>query len=421
MSPKARALVEKAMERLEGEAVALLQQLVRIPSANHPPTGDEKQVQEFYAQVLGRLGVAVDLFEPNDVPAFLDHPGRLREHDMAGRPDVAGAVKGTGGGRSLMLLAHADVEVPGDASLWTDRDPFSGALRDGRIYGRGSGDDKSGMMVNAMAVRVLRDCGIRLRGDLTVASVADEERGGGNGTVALLARGYHADACINVDGINGNVALSNLGGGGCTIELLVPGPVRDGSSLIDHFVRVRDRLDALGAERVTEFAPHPFDGVPPFNSHPVKLVDISLAVDDYTHGTLQVWFYLLPGESEDAFKVRLEKAVAGAVGPGTCKLHWQTRLLPSSEVARDHPFAVSLLGAYEQATSRRARITGSPMSDMGLVSKFGAIPCICHAVTRWDVEGMAHQPNEYIEVEKLMECLKTVVFCAMDWCGCSPA
>jgi acetylornithine deacetylase/succinyl-diaminopimelate desuccinylase-like protein len=57
------------------------------------------------------------------------------------------------------------------------------------------------------------------------------------------------------------------------------------------------------------------------------------------------------------------------------------------------------------------------MSDMGLVSRFGSMPCICHAITRWDVEGMAHQPNEYVEVEKLMECLKTVVFCALDWCG----
>lgn len=144
-----RLAVERAAESMKDEAVLFLQKLVRIPSVNHPPTGDEKAVQEFYADRLRSIGMKVDVFEADDVPGFAQHPARLADHDMRNRPNILGYLPGTGGGRSLLLFAHADVEAPGDPQAWTGGDPFSGEVRGGRIYGRGAADDKAGMMTAA--------------------------------------------------------------------------------------------------------------------------------------------------------------------------------------------------------------------------------------------------------------------------------
>jgi acetylornithine deacetylase/succinyl-diaminopimelate desuccinylase-like protein len=60
---------------------------------------------------------------------------------------------------------------------------------------------------------------------------------------------------------------------------------------------------------------------------------------------------------------------------------------------------------------------GTRMSDMGFVNQYGGFPCLIFGATRWGQAGMAHQPDEYVEIRRVMECLKTVVFCAMEWCG----
>ena len=141
--------IRAAVETLKPEAVSLLQRLVRIPSENHPPHGDERAVQEFVRDWWREHGVESSLVYPADIPAFDAHPARLVEHDMAERPNVVVTLPGADGGRSLWVLAHADVMPAGPREAWTE-DPFSGDIRDGFLYGRGAGDDKCGMAIAAM-------------------------------------------------------------------------------------------------------------------------------------------------------------------------------------------------------------------------------------------------------------------------------
>jgi acetylornithine deacetylase len=136
--------------------VGLLSRLVRISSIN-PAFGDgatsEAEVAAFVAGEMEGLGMETRRLEPE--------PGRV---------SVLGRLPGAGGGPSLMLYAHLDtVGVEGMD------DPFSGEERDGRVYGRGAYDMKGGLAACLAAVRTLRDAGIRLRGDLLIAAVADEE------------------------------------------------------------------------------------------------------------------------------------------------------------------------------------------------------------------------------------------------------
>src|SRR5258708_865710 len=154
------------------ETLARLVQINSINPTLAPGAPGEKEIATFIAESLRVCGLTVETLEP-----------------APGRTSVLGRLSGTGGGRSLMLNAHCDtVGVSGMA------EPFSGAIRDGRLYGRGAYDMKGSLAACMAAAKALRDSGVRLRGDLLVAAVADEEYGS-LGTSDLLTR-VRPDAAI---------------------------------------------------------------------------------------------------------------------------------------------------------------------------------------------------------------------------------
>ena len=188
------ARVHRAISGLESGSRQTLQELVRIPS----PSGHERDVQRWVARRMADLGLAVDSFDIDPsamarVPGFNDTP-----RPYADRPCVVGVLRGVGGGRSLILNAHADTAPVEEPSSWS-RPPYSGEIVDGRLYGRGAWDDKAGIAEMLLVVEALRLAGVRLRGDLILKSVVEDETTG-NGTLACLARGYTADGAIIVDG-----------------------------------------------------------------------------------------------------------------------------------------------------------------------------------------------------------------------------
>ena len=186
--------VHHAISDLEPAYRFFLQELVRIPS----PIGQEELVQRVVAGRMRDIGLQVDTFDIDpavlaDVPGYNASPRQYR-----GRPCVVGVLKGSGGGRSLVLNAHADTAPIESVSAWT-RDPYGAVIEDGKLYGRGAWDDKAGIAELILVAEALRRAGIRLRGDLILKSVVEDETSG-NGTLACLARGYTADAAIIVDG-----------------------------------------------------------------------------------------------------------------------------------------------------------------------------------------------------------------------------
>src|SRR5581483_972615 len=115
------------------------------------------------------------------------------------RPNVAAKRSGAGGGRSLTWSAHTDV-VPiteEQAEQWEGGGPFSGEVRDGKLWGRGASDMKGAIAAYAMAARVIADSGIRLQGDLILAQACGEESGRRDiGCNTILERGYRSDLAI---------------------------------------------------------------------------------------------------------------------------------------------------------------------------------------------------------------------------------
>ncbi len=161
-----------------------LRTLVAIPSV----TGDEVEVTDEAARLLGDLGSQVERFDvdPAEIAADPDFPGS--EVPRTVLPLVFGRV-GRPGGRRIILSGHLDVVPVGDPATWTVH-PWGGSVRDGVLYGRGACDMKGGVAAILGATRALVTTGIadHLSGELLIALVPSEEDGGA-GTLAAIRTG----------------------------------------------------------------------------------------------------------------------------------------------------------------------------------------------------------------------------------------
>ncbi len=226
----------------------ILQSLVQIDSTNPSLSGSgagrgEAEIAAYLESLLVRLNLETRRTEPE--PGRVSVVGRLPGADSAG-------------GRSLLWNAHLDtVGVEGMV------EPFSGALRDGRLYGRGAYDMKGSLAAQVAAVKALRDAGVRLRGDLFVAGVADEEFAS-IGVQSILAD-YPVDAVIVTEPSELQISLAHKGF--IWIEVRVHGRAYHGSRPdlgIDANMRMGRFLGALDhLERELQArAPHPLLGPP---------------------------------------------------------------------------------------------------------------------------------------------------------------
>ena len=156
------------------DAARLLADLVAIDSVNPalvPGAAGEAEIAAYVAAWTRERGLQVTV---------VDEP--------PGRPSVVAVARGTGGGASLMLNAHTD--TVGVAGMAGPHDP---QVRDGRLYGRGAYDMKGGLAAIMIAGAATAAEG-RLRGDVVVTAVADEEHAS-EGVQAVLRR-FGADACV---------------------------------------------------------------------------------------------------------------------------------------------------------------------------------------------------------------------------------
>src|SRR6202040_26609 len=162
-------LLNKIDENRE-QSIGFLQKMIAIPSV----TGDEAKIQKFLADYLAGIGLDVDMWE-TDWEELKKHPAyRPVARGYEGRPNIVATLKGTGGGRSLLLNGHTDVIPVGGGEGWSD-DPWSATIRDGRVYGRGSADMKSGVASHIMAVECLLAAGLRAQGHVYINIVVVEE------------------------------------------------------------------------------------------------------------------------------------------------------------------------------------------------------------------------------------------------------
>lgn len=170
--------------------IQTLTQLVQIESINPslvPSGSGEGKIAQYISETLNDLKLEVAIHEA-----------------APGRASTVGILKGSGGGRSLMLNGHID--TVGVAGM---PEPFSAAVRDGKLYGRGACDMKGSVAACMAAIKALVDAGIALKGDVMVAAVADEEYAS-IGTADIIDR-YQLDGAIVTEPTQMRLCLAHKG------------------------------------------------------------------------------------------------------------------------------------------------------------------------------------------------------------------
>ncbi|MCA3323533.1 MAG: ArgE/DapE family deacylase [Roseomonas sp.] len=183
LDPGARRAILDAVDELQAESIAMLTRLVRCPST----IGNEASALNEMARIYEGFGLTPQRIPT--VPSALEgHPGfspPLISYE--GRDNVVAVFTPRDAkGRSLTLQGHVDVVPEGAADMW-ETPPYEPSIRNGRMYGRGAGDMKAGIISYVTAFRALKRAGLQPAAQVQMQSVIEEECTGNGALAAMLA------------------------------------------------------------------------------------------------------------------------------------------------------------------------------------------------------------------------------------------
>jgi succinyl-diaminopimelate desuccinylase len=390
----------------EGELVELTRDLIRIPSVIRPgdPSATEAAVAAHVEGWLRREGFEVEV------------------HEVApGRPNVLAWI-GEASGPSLLLEGHTDVVTEGNAAEWRYA-PFGADLVDGRIYGRGSADMKSGLAAAMLAAAAIKRSGARLGGRLVVGALVDEEGDmigarhlcttalGRALTAAIICEPEQNELCLEQRGVvwarvtaRGRMAHGAMPEAGVNPISALGALLREAPALERRLRRLCRRSPHLRPPTVT----------PTVVQSPVQGVPQSNVIPSLAQATLDV--RLTPGPDADAVAKEIDLACQRAMEavPGAT-VEWQPvngfRL--ATRVERTEPLVRAMVRGVRQATGQAPRFGGVPGSTDGTILRMTlGIPIVtCGPGNRL----IPHQVDEYVEVRELVDAAKIYVASALNF------
>ena len=361
--------------------IRLLRDLVAIDSVNpslEAGGAGEAALAERIAAELRAAGIDVELTDA-----------------APGRPNVVGVIEGRTRGRTLMLCGHMD--TVGVAGMQA---PFDPVERDGRIYGRGSQDMKSGVaaMVDA-ATAVARRGGLPA-GRLVIAAVADEEHASAG--AELLAAAHAADGAVVTEPTDLRVAIAHKGFE--WVEVQTRGRAAHGSRPADgrdailHMGRVLARLEAVDAA-LQAGAPHPLLGNPSLHASTIHGGQAHSIYPDRC--VLHFERRTVTGEPADTglTEVRGALAALGREDPDFDATARQMMTRPPHEIADDHAVCLALMQIL-RARGLDAAPTGmSFWADAAILGRAGT-PAVLFGPTGAGLHG----PEEYVQIDSVQVC-----------------
>jgi acetylornithine deacetylase len=371
-----------------------LVRLVQINSVNPtlaPGAPGERAIAEFIADSLRSFGLETEIHE--------SEPGRA---------SVLGRLRGTGGGRKLMFNAHCDtVDVAGMS------EPFSGAIRDGKLYGRGSFDMKGSLAACMAAAKALSDGGVRLSGDVLVAAVADEEYGS-LGTTDLIRR-VQVDAAIVTEPTALDVCLAHKGY--LWIEVEVQGRAAHGSKFnlgIDANMKMGQFLHRLSKleRELRARPPHLLVGPPSLHA---AILKGGAGLSTYAPlSTVHIERRTVPGETE-AQAVAEIQAIVDSLAAEDAEFAATVRpyfVRDPFEVPEDASVVRAVDDAAGRVLGRRpAHIGDTPWMDAALLQAAGVETVVFGA------KGAgAHSDVEWVDLESVMKLAEILAEAAAEYC-----
>lgn len=417
------AVREKVCDTIGGmreEIVSSLQQLVRIPSV----VGEEGRAQGFLEERYRELDLDVTLLSP-DLATVSAHPSFI-ETGMSydGRSNIIGRLTGDPQSRSLILNGHVDVVSPEPVDSWR-HDPWGAEIAGDRMYGRGTGDMKGGLLANFFALKAILRAGLRPRGDVMLWSVIDEEAGGGGGTLACLVAGYRADGMLCTEPHNLNVTIAHAGVS--HFRITVEGRTSHGGlahlgvNAIGKMLPIYQALVDLDERRGREVV------FPLFQKGSGRSCHINVGImraGDWAstvagHAEIEGRIGFIPGERLADIRQLVEDTVRGAAqqDPWLCDhppriewFGWQDNPWYQDPA---HPFVRTLKETAEEVLGREVEYIGRAG---GLDTRFAPhfrMAAACTGPKAANIHGI----DEYVELPSVIQASQVLAMMILNWCG----
>lgn len=343
------------------------------------------------------------------------------EEVAPGRPNVVADLRGSQGDGPLLLFeGHTDVVTPGDRAAWSD-DPFSGAIRDGRLYGRGAADMKSGLAAMLFAARALQQAGAPFRGRVRLLVPVDEE-GLMIGIKALVADGYAAGAlgAIICEPEEYEVCIAQKGS--LRLRLVAHGRVAHGAmpyagvNALAGMVRLLAQILELEASLQQQHGTHPLLGAlhitptvarAPIGGDPAQMN----VLPDLCDAFLDI--RSLPA-IEHADLIAQVRGLMEGLAAATPGLRFDLEVIddrPSTEIAPDHPLADAIVAAHERIYGVRPVYGGVPGSTDGtIITRDAGVPVVVYGP---GAKHVPHQPDEWVAVDDIVRTAQVYILAAL--------
>jgi acetylornithine deacetylase len=413
------------VDSLRDYLISTTQELVRIPSINHPPNGDELECQMAVAKFLREIGLQPESYYLEGVPGLKEHSSFFPGRDYSNRPNVSARRKGKSGGRSLVFSGHIDT-VPLGTTEWKHH-PFGGEIAEGKLYGLGAFDMKAGIVANLGVMRVLQELDIPMKGDVILETVVDEEFGGVNGTIAGRLHGDIADAYIIPEPTG--LVICNGGRGGLVAHITLSGPegIIFEADEPGHAVRELDHfLKWIGIFRERRRKNLPGWESGPLDPIPVWITKISaggwgwnVPITVPAEVKVELYMQLMPGETKDQVHRDLygllDEMIADKPNDFTDrpKIEFPIRFMSGSEIPVDSPLIITLNRCISEITGHTMLVRPMPApSDMYVLHLDFNSP----AVHFGPGGGNAHAADEFVIIEDILTVTKALSLLAVDWC-----
>ena len=427
--------IEYWIRKNQDEIITTLSELIQIKTENLPPGGNEKPGQEYLYNKVSKFikEKYIDIFEIDEIRGIREHPLFFptiedMEKVYKNRPNLIAKLKGSDDGKSIVFSGHMDT-MPAGKWKWNVFDnPFSGKIKDGKVYGRGSLDMKAGTLAGFFALKCLNDLEIKLRGDVYAESVVDEENGGGNGTIAARLKYPDIDFAILAEPTDLAVGIETIGGSDWKASVNEKGPGGIGvgielSNPIYKLAKVALALEKYDNERNEKI------NLPTSYKDDIKLrlltYQISSGGSTYlesgavpTEGHIFFWLetfeYMKEEEVREDFlnfmKKELEKY--DDFKDNFPKFETVIRFMSGHRTDTGHPAMSSVRKAYKSLGLKYEEkgipfaldayaFKGVGNTDVVVIGPRGANP---------------HGIDEYVEVNSVFNLIKVMVLVAMDYC-----
>ena len=412
--------VSSEIDRMKEEIISTLQDLVKIPSV----VGQEGQAQNYVEQIYRSLGLDVIILGPN-IHRVKGHPSFIdTEMSYEGRQNVIGVLSGDPNSPSIILNGHIDVVSPEPVQAWS-HDPWGGVIVGEKMYGRGTGDMKAGLLANYYALKGILKAGFKPKGKVMLQSVIDEEAGGAGGTLACLMEGYTANGMICTEPHNLNITIAHAGVNYFRIKVQGKsshaGLAHLGVNAIGKMYPIYQALVDLDEKRGREVHFRLFEKGSGRSCHinigTMKAGDWPSNVAGSAEIECRVGF--VPGEKMGDIKRMIESTVKEVAQRDP----WLREHPPQVEwfgwkadpwyQDPDHPFVQALKKATKSVLGHEAEYIGRAGGIDSRFCKYFNMAAACTGPRATNIHGI----NEYVEIPSVIQVTHILAKTILAWCG----